>query len=160
MLSRAPMAISIASYVSLALAGAWLTEIGPWYRTLRKPSWQLPDLAFGPVWSSIFALAGWAAVRGWNAPGSTGQRLMLVAAFVTNGAGNMLWSYLFFRRRRPDWALIEVVPFWGTIVWMIVAVRPLDPSAVWMLVPYLCWVTFASVLNTAIVRLNRPFGGQ
>ena len=106
-----------------------------------------------------FALAGWAAVRGWNAPGSTGQRLMLVAAFVTNGAGNMLWSYLFFRRRRPDWALIEVVPFWGTIVWMIVAVRPLDPSAVWMLVPYLCWVTFASVLNTAIVRLNRPFGG-
>jgi benzodiazapine receptor len=160
MSSRTSIAVSAGGYVALALVGAWLTEIGPWYRALRKPSWQPPDFLFGPAWSTIFALAGWAAVRGWNAPGSAAQKTMFLAAFLVNGLGNMLWSYLFFRKRRPDWALVEVVPFWATIVWMILAVRPLDPSAVWMLVPYLCWVTFATVLNRAIVVLNRPFGGQ
>jgi benzodiazapine receptor len=160
MASRESIAVSAGGYVLLALTGAWLTEIGPWYRSLRKPSWQPPDFLFGPVWSTIFILAGWAAVRGWNAPGTDQEHAMLVGAFVANAFGNTLWSYLFFRRRRPDWALVEVVPFAGTIVWMIVAVRPLDPSAAWMLVPYLCWVSFATVLNTAIVRLNRPFGGQ
>ena len=160
MATRASIAISTVSYVVLSLSGAVITDIGPWYRALRKPSWQPPNFLFGPVWSTIFALAGWAAVRGWNAPGTSAQKAMFLAAFLTNGVGNLLWSYFFFRRRRPDWALVEVVPFWMTIVWMILAVRPLDTSAVWMLVPYLCWVSFATVLNVAIVRLNRPFGGQ
>ncbi len=160
MATRASIAISAGGYVLLALTGAGLTEIGPWYRALKKPSWQPPDFLFGPAWSTIFALAGWAAVRGWNAPGTSAQKSTLVAAFVTNAVGNAIWSFLFFRRRRPDWALVEVVPFWATIVWMMLAVRPLDPTAVWMLVPYLCWVTFATVLNGAIVRLNRPFGGH
>jgi tryptophan-rich sensory protein len=159
MATRTSIAVSAGGYVLLALVGAWLTEIGPWYRALKKPSWQPPDLLFGPAWSTIFTLAAWAAVRGWNAPGTDEQKTVLVAAFVANGLGNMAWSLLFFRWQRPDWALVEVVPFWATIVGMIVAVRPLDRTAVWMLAPYLGWVSFATVLNAAIVRLNRPFGG-
>ncbi len=80
-----------------------------------------------------------------------------VAAFAANYVLNMVWSYLFFRRRRPDWAMIEVVPFFLTIVWMMVAVAPLSSTAVLLLVPYLCWVSFATVLNATIIKLNHPF---
>ena len=67
-------------------------------------------------------------------------------------------NILFFGRRRPDLALIEVVPFFGSIVLMAVTVAPLDRRAAWAFVPYLLWVMFATVLNIAIVRRNAPFG--
>jgi len=66
----------------------------------------------------------------------------------------VLWSELFFNLHRPDQALIEVVPFWASIVALIVAVGALSRRGAWMLAPYLAWVLFAGVLNLAIVRLN------
>jgi translocator protein len=151
------LAVNLGAVIITALAGAWITEIGPWYRALKKPSWQPPDWAFGPAWSTIFLCAAWAGVLAWRAPEFAEHRVMVIASFGANYAMNMLWSFLFFRRRRPDWALVEVVPFFCTIVWMMVAVAPLSSTAVLLLVPYLCWVSFATVLNATIVRLNRPF---
>jgi tryptophan-rich sensory protein len=60
--------------------------------------------------------------------------------------------------RRPDWALIEVVPFWLSILLLIVVLRPASSRASWLLAPYLVWVAFARWLNVEIVRLNGPFG--
>ena len=80
-----------------------------------------------------------------------------VVALAINFVLNSLWSLLFFARRRPDLALIEVVLFWCSIVALIVVVRPLSATAVWLLVPYLAWVSFATVLNQRIVALNAPF---
>ena len=71
---------------------------------------------------------------------------------------NVLWSLLFFRLRRPDWALGEVVALWSSIVAMIWALAPLSKLGAGLILPYLAWVSFASVLNRAIVRLNAPFG--
>ncbi len=159
-LSTTSVVVSVGGYVFLGAAGAWLTKLGPWYYGLRKPSWQPPDWLFGPAWTSIFACASAAAMIGWNAPSATpAQRTALVVAFVVNGLGNMLWSYLFFYRRRPDLAFVEVLPFWVTIVAMILVLRPLSATAAWLCVPYLLWVGFASFLNWTVVRLNRPFGG-
>ena len=159
-LSTTSVVVSVGGYVLLGAMGAWLTKLGPWYYGLRKPSWQPPDWLFGPAWTTIFACAAAAAMIGWNAPTATaGQRTALVIAFVANGLGNMLWSYLFFARRRPDWAFVEVLPFWATIVAMIVVVWPLSATAALLCVPYLLWVGFASFLNWTVVQLNRPFGG-
>ncbi len=77
--------------------------------------------------------------------------------FVANGLLNMGWSLLFFTLRRPDRALVEVVALWLSILALIVVLAPASPLAAWLVVPYLLWVSFASVLNVAIVRLNRPF---
>jgi len=151
------IAVNLGAVIVTALAGAWITEIGPWYRGLKKPSWQPPDWAFGPAWSTIFLCAAWAGVLAWRSPDFAEHRTMVIAAFATNYAMNMLWSYLFFRRRRPDWAMVEVIPFFFTIVWMMVAVAPLSSTAVLLLVPYLCWVSFATVLNATIIKLNHPF---
>ena len=66
----------------------------------------------------------------------------------------MLWSELFFGLHRPDWALVEVGLLWLSVLVLIVVLRPISRTASWLLVPYLAWVTFAGILNLAIVRLN------
>jgi translocator protein len=151
------VAWNVGAVVLTALTGAWLTVIGPWYRALRKPPWQPPDWAFGPAWSTVFLCSAWAGILAARAPDFAAHRGMVVAAFAANYALNLLWSVLFFRRRRPDLAFVEVFPFIGTILWMMYAVAPLSGSAVLLLLPYLGWVSFATVLNAAIVKLNRPF---
>jgi len=157
--NSAPVIISVSGYIVLAGAGAWVTDIGPWYRNLKKPSWQPPDFLFGPVWTTIFALSAWSGVLCWNGATSGTQRALVLGTFIANAIGNTWWSYLFFRRRRPDWALVEVFPFLATIGAMIAVAYPISERAAWLLVPYLAWVSFASFLNLTIVRLNRPFGG-
>jgi tryptophan-rich sensory protein len=76
-----------------------------------------------------------------------------------NGIGNVMWSYLFFRRHRPDWALVQVVPFWGTVFWMYWTSRPLSYEAGIWFAPYLFWVIVATKLNRDVVKLNGPFSG-
>jgi benzodiazapine receptor len=141
----------------VGLIGGLLTTIGPWYRGLRKPSWQPPDWAFAPAWTTIFALAVVAAVLGWYAAPSAGGRGLMVALFGVNAVLNMAWSWLFFRLQRPDWALMEVALLWLSILALIVLLWPWAPPAAWSLIPYLLWVSFASFLNWTIVRLNQPF---
>jgi tryptophan-rich sensory protein len=152
--------VLIAALAAIAVAGlgALMTELGPWYAQLRQPSWKPPDWLFGPAWTVIFALTAVAGVLAWEAAPSGGPRHWLAGAFVLNGFLNVLWSLLFFRLRRPDWALIEVVFLWLSIVALIVLGGRQASSAAWLLLPYLAWVTFAAALNLAVVRLNGPFG--
>jgi benzodiazapine receptor len=153
----APLAVALAGAVVLGVAGALLTDIGPWYRALVKPSWQPPDWLFGPVWTTIFALAAISAAMAWNGAPS-GTRLVIAGLFVLNGLLNMLWSLLFFHLKRPDWALYEVPFLWLSVLVLIIAVLPWSRLAAWLLVPYLVWVAFAAYLNWTIVKLNAPFG--
>jgi translocator protein len=81
----------------------------------------------------------------------------VVILFGTNAVFHALWSPLFFRLRRPDWALIEVVFLWGSLVALVVGLRPISHQASNLIVPYLVWVSFAAYLNVGIVALNRPF---
>ena len=135
--------------------GAGLTDLTPWYRTLRKPSWQPPDWLFGPAWTVILALASWSL---YLALSTREQSPLVVALFVANGLLNIVWSPLFFRSQRPDWALIEVPFLWLSILVPMVVLWPISQAASLLLLPYLLWVSFAAFLNLTIVRLNRPFG--
>lgn len=154
------IAVAGSAALFVLAAGALLTNIGPWYRALRKPSWQPPDWAFGPAWTIIMALVAIGGVLGWRAATTTRERALLIVLFMINGTLHVSWSLLFFRLRRPDWSLIEVVVFWLSIVALVVALWPLSHNAALALCPYLAWVTFASCLNLAIVRLNAPFPVQ
>lgn len=152
-----PLAVASAGFTLVAVLGGLATDIGPWYRQLTKPSFQPPDWLFGPAWTLIYALTAYAAADAWRrAETADGQRSVIVA-FSINGALNFFWSVLFFTIKRPDWALIEVVALWASIVWLIVVARSSSITAAWLLVPYLAWVTFASLLNLAVVKLNAPF---
>ena len=137
--------------------GAILTDLSPWYYGLNKPRWQPPDWAFGPAWSVILALAAASAYLAWRDAPDAAARMLVVLLFAVNGILNILWSPLFFALRRPDWALIEVPFLWLSVLAPIFLLLPISLTASLLLVPYLLWVSFASALNVAIVRLNRPF---
>ncbi len=152
-----PVLIAAAVAIFIGVLGGTLTDTGPWYQNLRKPSWQPPDWLFGPAWTLIFALATVSAVSAWRNAASRVERDAVIALFALNGTLNVLWSTLFFALRRPDWALIEVGFLWASILLpMIVFWRFARPASLYLL-PYLLWVSFASYLNLAVVRLNAPF---
>ena len=153
-------AVMVAALAALALAGlgALSTDIGPWYRSLSMPPWKPPDALFGPVWTTIYALAAIAGVRAWEHAPRREARQTLLALFAFNGFVNVLWSLLFFRLRRPDWALMEVGVLWLSILLLVVVLGRWSRLSGWLLLPYLAWVSFASVLNLAVVKLNSPFG--
>ena len=124
---------------------------------LEKPAWQPPDWLFGPVWTLIYALAAVAGVSAWQGAPQSAGRNRILALFAINAFLNLLWSLLFFRLHRPDWALIEVAFLWLSIIALIFGLRPFSKVSTWLLAPYLLWVTFAAVLNATIVRLNPGF---
>lgn len=153
--------ITAAALAALATGGlgAWVTDLGPWYYQLRFPAWKPPDWLFGPAWTLIFSLAAAAGVLAWRDADTMRQRYWMLGLFALNINLNVLWSGLFFRLQRPDFALIEVALLWLSIVALIVALWRMSRTASLLLLPYLAWVTFAAALNLAVVRLNAPFPG-
>jgi translocator protein len=152
-----PALIAAGVAVLLALVGGLATDIGPWYRALKKPWFQPPDWAFGPAWTVIYTATATAAVMAWRhatAAGNDSARNIIIAAFIVNALLNAFWSVLFFTFKRPDWALIEVTFLWLSIVVLIYVVWPHSRTAAYLLFIYLAWVTFASALNLATVKLN------
>ncbi len=153
-----PLGVSAAVAVAVAVAGGVLTEIGPWYDGLKKPSWKPPDWAFGPVWTVILILAAISAAMAWNAAESPGARAAIFAVLVVNSILNIAWSGIFFKMKRPDWALVEVLMLWVSILALIVVLGAVSTTAGLLMAPYLVWVSIAAFLNYRIVEMNKPFG--
>ncbi len=151
------MAAAAAAASGVAALGALTTQLGPWYYALQKPDWQPPDWLFGPAWTLIFALSALAGVLYWRHGTGREDRQQVIAAFALNAFLNTLWSLLFFRLERPDWALYEVGFLWLSIMLLIVLIGRGSRVGAWLLVPYILWVSFAAVLNWKIMLLNAPF---
>lgn len=155
-LARQVAVATLAAVVVMA-AGGFATILGPWYEALRKPAWQPPGWVFGPAWTMISILTVIAAVLAWRRAETLAMRRWLVVAFALNGGLNFLWSVLFFTLRRPDWALVEVVFLWLSILSLVILCGRLSRLSGVLLLPYLLWVSFAAFLNWTIVGLNAPF---
>lgn len=141
----------------VAAAGGVLTEIGPWYDSLKKPGWKPPDWAFGPIWTVILILAAVGAALAWDAAGDTGGRVAIFLVLAINSVLNIAWSGIFFKMKRPDWALIEVIMLWFSILPLIIVLGFYSQTAGLLMLPYLLWVSIAAFLNYRIVALNKPF---
>ena len=152
------IAVAVGAVVLAAVAGGLLTEVGPWYEGLRFPRLRPPNWLFGPAWTLIFVFIASAGVIAWDAAPDDSARRTLIALFAINWVCHVAWSPLFFKLKRPDWALLEVVPFWLSILALMLFIAPFSGRAAGLLSPYLAWVTFASWLNLRIVQLNAPFG--
>lgn len=154
--------IAAAWAIILGGAGGALTNIGQWYRDLKKPRWQPPDWLFGPAWTLILGLAGWSFYIGLTQAPTPEARTAVFALFGVNFVLHFLWSPLFFKLKRPDWALAENVLLWCSVAALLVALPRVseDRFAGWLNVPYFTWVSFAFILNWEIVKLNAPFGRE
>lgn len=145
-----------AAYV-LAMLGATITQLGPWYHGLAQPAWAPPDETYGIAWTLIFAMATLSAITAWRLAPTAGAASTVVGLFALNGFLGVTWSLLFFRAQQPDWALGELVLLWLSIVVLIAVCGRISRSAGLLLLPYLAWVSFAGLLNWEIVTLNGPF---
>jgi tryptophan-rich sensory protein len=149
-------ALGVAALCALGVAvlGRLSTELGPWYAALKRPPWQPADIWFGPAWTLIYALCTLSGATAWRAQPDPAGRRTLLAAWSANAFLNVLWSLLFFRLQRPDWALMEVGLLWASVVVLIVLSWRVSRLAAMLLLPYLAWVSFAAMLNRAVVQLN------
>ena len=126
---------------------------GEWYASLTKPTWNPPSFVFAPVWTALYVLMGIAAWLVWREAGFSGARAAL-SLFLIQLVLNGLWSYLFFGMQKPMFAFFEIIVLWCMILATLAAFWRVRPMAGVLLVPYLCWVGFASVLNYQLWRLN------
>lgn len=133
-----------------ALASA---DAGAFYGRLARPSWAPPGWVFGPVWSVLYALMAVSAWWVWRARGYVAARPAL-GLFVAQLAVNALWSWLFFVWHQGGLAFAEVLLLWGMIVANVVLFARVSTLAAALLLPYLAWVTFASVLTFYVWKLN------
>jgi len=133
--------------------GSWATfaHVRSWYPLLNKPSWNPPSWVFGPVWSTLYVLMGVAIWRAWRM-GPTARPL--VVGYFVQLVCNALWSVLFFGLKQPAWALGDIILLWGLLAWLQLRLWQVDRFAGVLWLPYLLWVSFATLLNAAIVRLN------
>jgi tryptophan-rich sensory protein len=130
------------------LVGSWLG--GPvnssWYDSLPKPGFQPPGWIFAPMWTFLYILMGIAVFlvwrRGWEGRGVKEALLCFVIQLILNG----LWPILFFRWHSLTWALIEIVILWWAILVTIIFFARVSRAAAFLLIPYLLWVSFATVL--------------
>ena len=128
-------------------------SIPTWYRGLAKPRWNPPDGVFGPVWTTLDALMGLALVLVRRQPRSRSTD-GAQATFALQLALNLAWSFVFFGSRNLRGALAVIGALWIAIVATIAAFWRVQPAAALLLVPYLAWVSFASLLNAEIARRN------
>ncbi|HSC08546.1 MAG TPA: TspO/MBR family protein [Steroidobacteraceae bacterium] len=151
--------LGLAAFVALCFGAAALgglvtaESVTTWYPTLNKPAFNPPDWVFGPAWTLLYlmiAVAGW---RAWRASRTVGVRPAM-ALYAVQLALNVAWSFLFFGARSIGFALAEIVLLLTVIVINLVMFWRVDRLAGWLLVPYAAWVSFASILNFALWRLN------
>ncbi len=96
---------------------------------------------------------GVAAWLVWRARGFAGARSALLV-FVVQLAANALWTWLFFVWRQGGLAFAEILLLWLLILVTIGLFWRVSRVAAALLLPYLAWVSFASVLTLATWRLN------
>lgn len=151
-------ASSLTGFIILVFAcaalGSWFTfqGVNDWYQTISKPAWTPPSWIFGPIWTGFYITIAVSAWLIWEG-GHPGKQRALTLWGIQLGL-NVFWSACFFAWQNPALALVEIVLLWASILATILVFKPLNRYAAWLLIPYLCWVSFATALNAAIWRLN------
>jgi benzodiazapine receptor len=137
-----------------AAVGGWASANAPgFYALLQKPSWAPPAAVFGPAWTLLYLLMAVAAWLVWKEGRKPDIRRAL-SLYLLQLALNALWTWVFFAWRLGGWALAEIIVLWVFIVLTVIGFYRVRPIAGLLLVPYLAWVTFATVLNAVLWRMN------
>src|SRR3990167_1591032 len=152
-----PLVLSIGVCFLVAGIGSFFTTsaIDTWYTTLQKPFFNPPNWIFGPVWTLLYLIMGISLYIVWIAKVEKKAKLQGITFFFIQLALNVLWSILFFGLKSPTAALIGIIFLWLAIFLTIRSFLQISKKAGWLLIPYLVWVSFATILNLSIVILNR-----
>lgn len=147
--------ICVTLCVGLGAASGFSTssEINGWFQTIQKPSWNPPNWIFGPMWTTLYILMGTAAALIWHSDHEKkkGALLLFLVQFILN----LSWSFIFFNQHEIGWAFAEILVMLILIIATTIAFYKIKPLAAYLMIPYILWVSFASVLNGTIWMLNK-----
>ncbi len=151
------LVISVALCESSGLLATPFTiaAIPVWYQALNKPSFSPPNWVFGPVWTLLYFMMGVSLYLVWKEGLKNKKTKAALVFFAIQLILNFLWSVVFFGLRSPEAALIEILVLWFAILFTTLRFNKISKTAACLLIPYLVWVSFATVLNASIVMLNR-----
>lgn len=133
------------------------SAIPTWYAYLIKPTFSPPNYLFGPVWTTLYTLMGISLYLVYQTKikkGGNNQKEKAIRIFYTQLILNALWSIIFFGLKNPGLAFVEIIIMWSYILVTIMRFYKINKIASYLLIPYLLWVSFASVLNLSIALLN------
>lgn len=131
-----------------------ISSVNTWYRYLAKPPWTPPSWVFGPVWTTLYILMGFALYLVWkSAPLGRNETRALTWFFIQLGL-NVLWSFFFFYLRDEGLAYYEIMLLWLAIAISIGTFARVSLTAAALMLPYLMWVSFAAYLNAVIFNIN------
>lgn len=147
--------VSIALPLGLgSVAGLFTAEAIPgWYETLNRPSFNPPNWIFGPVWTTLYLFMGISLFLIWKQSASK-ERNIAIFVFLLQLALNFCWSFIFFYFNMIGLALLEIIILWISIAIMLGVFYKIKPMAAYINIPYLIWVTFATILNASYYLLN------
>lgn len=141
-------------FVMVSFAAPTLVIISPpgeWYQDISKPSWNPPAWIFGPVWTTLYLMMATAVWLVWREGKS---KKAMVAYFVQLGL-NAAWTPVFFGAQRIDVACTVIIAMWFAILVTILYFYQVKQAAAWLMIPYLAWVSFATLLNATLWAMNR-----
>jgi len=147
--------ISIAIPQIIGFSSAFLTAgTMEKYKNLIQPSFAPPGWIFGPVWTLLYALMGYASYRIWKRRNNYNVKSALTY-YGLQLVFNFAWSLIFFRFALRGIALVEILILLLLIVITTIKFYKIDRFAAYMLFPYIAWVSFATILNYAVWILNK-----
>ncbi|MFM7102329.1 MAG: TspO/MBR family protein [Verrucomicrobiota bacterium] len=126
-----------------------------WYQALRKPAWTPAPATIGLIWRILypilFASLVFVAVQAFR------RRLprTLLVPFAVNLAANLAFTPLQFGLRSLVLSSLDILVVWGSILWMIAASWRHHRGLALAQLPYLAWVSLATVLQLSITWMNR-----
>lgn len=147
--------IVVCELVGLVSVPFTIASIPTWYATLNKPPFSPPNWIFSPVWTTLYFMMGISIFLIWNKGFKNKKVKTAVLFFTVQLFFNFLWSLFFFGIHSPVLAFVDIVLLWLAIVITIGKFHSLSKPASYLLLPYLLWVSFATLLNFSIVILNR-----
>lgn len=138
-----------------SIAGFFTTAgVNGWYSAAVKPSFNPPNWIFAPVWTALYILMGIALYLIWKSDAEKSVKQTALILFAVPLVLNFFWSFIFFSLQQTGWAFVEIIVMWLAILVTILWFVKISSTAAWLLVPYISWVSFASVLNFYIWKLN------
>ncbi|HAO46039.1 MAG TPA: tryptophan-rich sensory protein [Ferruginibacter sp.] len=138
-----------------AFAGFFTSSgVNGWYATASKPWFNPPNWIFAPVWTALYILMGIALYLVWKSGADIRLKQTAIILFAVQLTLNFFWSFIFFKLQLTGWAFAEIILMWIMIFITILWFGKISSLAAWLLVPYISWVSFASVLNYFLWKLN------
>ena len=151
------LAISIAIPLAAGALGSVFTarSVTTWYTTLAKPTFSPPSWVFGPVWTALYVLMGISLFLVWRKGLGYPHVKTGLGLFAVQMALNAFWSIAFFGLRSPLAGLVVIGALLLMLILTIVTFFRVALAPGLLLVPYVVWVSFASILNGGLYALNR-----